>query len=261
MARLFSLFLFCFTAAIDAAPHPYLNQHEEGWYWHNEAPEVTKKAVKHAPQAPMASQAADPDKTWKLIGKIVDRARAKAILNPTRANVAYARRLQRLIVAQSNLFSEKWMLDLLLHPEADESLVNPSNSVARDLYNQHNSLLKEQALAAISNTAGLLYFYQGGEPFSERMAEVVSEFAYHYNINIMPIAMTDKVSPLFPTSITDSGQASEMGVKHIPAVFALNPVTKQIMPVAYGLISQSELKDNILLATNEFQTRAYRAED
>ena len=254
------LWLLMSMSSFTHAAHPYLNQHEAGWYWHNEPIETEQKKEKPTSQDVSNNQPADPDKTWKLIGQVVERARAKAILNPSPANIAAARRLQRLIVAQSSLFSEKWMLDLLLHPEEDESLVNPSNSSARDLYNQQNSLQKEKVIAAISQSSGLLYFYQGGEPFSERMAEVVSDFGKHYNMKILPIAMNNHISPYFPDSRVDAGQASEIGVKHIPAVFALHPSSKQPMPVAYGLISQSELKDNILMVVNAFQSGDYHAQ-
>ena len=242
------------------AEQPYLKEHEEGWYWHKDPKVEIKKKVTREPmeKAPM-SKAPDPDKIWKLIGTRVERARAQAILNPTPENIARARRLQRLIVAQANLFSEKWMLDLLLNPDQDESLVNPSSSAARDVYNQQNSMQKEQAIAQISQTSGLFYFYEGGEPFSERMAEVVSDFATSYHMRVIAIAMSNRFSPQFPNSRVDSGQATQMGVKHIPAVFALNPVSKKTMPVAYGLVSQSELKENILMATNAFQSGDYNA--
>ena len=260
MARWFFVLLVSVSPFL-YAEQPYLNEHEEGWYWHKDPKEEAKKKPQTESVAPSyISKPADPDKTWKLIGNRVQRARAQAILNPTPENIARARRLQRLIVAQANLFSEKWMLDLLINPDQDESLVNPSSSAARDVYNQQNSMQKEKAIAQISQTSGLLYFYEGGEPFSERMAEVVSDFANSYHMTVIPIAMTNRISPLFPNSRVDSGQATQMGVKHIPAVFALNPVSKKTMPVAYGLVSQSELKENILMASNAFQSGDYHAE-
>ncbi len=92
------------------------------------------------------------------------------------------------------------------------------------------------------------------------MAEVVSDFANSYHMTVIPIAMTDRFSPLLPNSRVDSGEANQMGVKHIPAVFALNPISKKAMPVAYGLLSQSELKENILMATKAFQSGEYNAQ-
>jgi conjugal transfer pilus assembly protein TraF len=257
MAKWFFVFLISVSPFL-YADQPYLNEHEEGWYWHKDPKVLLKKKERVA--SPVVNKPADPDRTWKLIGERVQRARAQAILNPTTENIARARRLQRLIVAQANLFSEKWMLDLLINPNQDESLVNPSGSAARDIYNQQNSMQKERAIAQISQTSGLLYFYKGGEPFSERMAEVVSDFANSYHMTVIPIAMNDHFSPLLPNSRVDSGEANQMGVKHIPAVFALNPVSKKTMPVAYGLISQSELKENILMATKAFQSGEYNAQ-
>lgn len=234
------------------ADQTFLNEHEEGWFWHNEKVEIEKKEPEPVKDI-VKEKLADPEKTWKLIGKMVERTRARAILNPTPQNIAEARRVQRLVVSQANLFSERWMFDLLLNPEQDESLINPSNSSARDIYNQQNSILKEQAIQKISQTSGLIYFYAGGDPFSERMAEVVRDFTSRYKMPLMPVAVTRELSPVFPNSRIDQRLAEQMGVKHIPAVFALNPTSQKPMPVAYGLISQSELKEHILMAINEYQ--------
>jgi conjugal transfer pilus assembly protein TraF len=233
------------------ANNPVLSQHEKGWYWHDDVKKVEETVLAKKAEPTVIT---NPDKTWKLVGKMVERARAKAILNPTPENIANARRTQRLVVAQANLFSQRWMLDLLLHPENDESLTNPNNSSARDLYNQQNNLLKEKA---ISQSTGLYYFYDGGEPFSEAMAEVVRDFAQRYLVPVIPVSMNTRYTSLFPESRSDNGQAKNMGVKHIPAVFTLHPLTKKAMPVAYGLVSQSELKENILMVTNAYSTGAF----
>jgi len=254
MPKWITLLFFSYSVVLHAE-HISLNQHEEGWYWHNERIEKENKKPEPTSQEPV--HAVDPDKTWKFIGKMVEQSRAKAILNPSMNNITEARRMQRLVMTQANLFSERWMFNLLLHPELDENLINPNNNAGRTLYNDHNNLLKEQLIAQISQASGLFYFYEGGEPFSERMAEVIREFAEHYQMRLIPIAMTNKFSPVFPDSQVDSGLAQQMEVKHIPAVFAMNPYSKQMMPVAYGLISQSELKENLFMATQAFKSGGY----
>lgn len=260
MVKWFLVVLMLLLNTLVFASHSYLNEHEAGWYWHKDPKEPVKKRTKKQQSvAPPINGVADPDRTWKLIGKRVQQARAKAILNPTPQNIAQARRMQRLVVAQANLFSEKWMLDLLLNPDQDESLVNPSNGAARDLYNNQSNLEKEKAITLIRQSSGLIYFYQAGEPYSERMAQVIRDFSMSYQLPLTPVAMTQSVSPVLPNSRMDSGEASQMGVKHIPAVFALNPISHKPMPIAYGLISHSELKEHILMAINTFQFGDYNA--
>ncbi|CZP45009.1 type-F conjugative transfer system pilin assembly protein TraF [Legionella pneumophila] len=260
MVKRFFVLLIALLPAFSFASHSYLNQHEEGWYWRNEPKEsVKKKEKKPSSRSSHDTSIADPDKTWKLIGKRVQQARAQAILNPTPKNIAQARRLQRMMVSQANLFSEKWMLDLLLNPDQDESLMNPSGSAARDVYNNQSNMEKEKAIALIRKKSGLFYFYKAGEPYSERMAQIIHDFALSYQLPLIPIAMTQDSSPQFPNSHVDSGEAALMGVKHIPAVFALNPVSNNPMPIAYGLVSHSELKEHILLAVQTFQVGDYHA--
>jgi conjugal transfer pilus assembly protein TraF len=248
------ILLYFSLSSLLFAEHLSLQEHEKGWYWHND-PEKIKQ--QHSLPKAQPTQPTNPDKTWKLIGKMVEQSRAKAILNPTVQNITHARQMQRLIVAQANLFSEHWMLNLLLHPELDEHLVNPNNSGGRGVYNEQNNLIKEQLISTISQGSGLYYFYKGGEPFSERMAEVVRDFAVRYQMQLVPIAMSAQFPPLLPNSQIDSGQANQMRVKHIPAVFVRNPYSKEMMPVAYGLMSQSDLKDNLFLATQAFKAGGY----
>lgn len=235
MGKLLILILYSISS-FAIASNPQLSDHEKGWYWHDDPKKSPKKTI------PVIHPPANPANTWKLIGKMVDTARAKAILNPSVENIAHARHLQRLVVAQANLFSERWMLDLLLHPEMDESLVNPHNSNARDIYNQEKNRQKEESLSTLQT---LYYFYDGGEPYSEKMATVVQDFALNYQLTIIPISMNQKVSPVFPQSKIDGGEAKNMKVRHIPALFSLHPVTRKPIPIAYGLTSQSDLKENI----------------
>lgn len=249
MAKWLLLLLFIIHSSLHASSR-FLNQHEEGWYWHNDKLAVDKKE-----QQPESTHSQpNPEKTWKLIGQMVEQSRARAILNPTMSNITEARRMQRLVVTQANFFSERWMLSLLLHPELDENILNPNNSAGRTLYQEQNSALKETIIAKVSQQSSLYYFYQGGEPYSERMAEVVRDFALRYKMHLIPIAMNAHFSPTFPNSQIDSGLANQLRVKHIPAVFAMNPYTQEMMPVAYGLVSQSELKDNLFLATKAFKS-------
>lgn len=233
-----------------------LNEHERGWYWHDDPKTVLRKKEKVVREK-VVSPKASPDKTWKLIGHTVEVAIARAILDPTRENISAARKMQRKLVSQSYLFSERWMLDLLLNPEEDESLINPNSSGARGLYNQQNAVVKDLAVGALRKSSGFIYFYEGGEAYSEKMAEVLKDFGNQYQIGIIPISVNNHISSVFPNSLLDSGQARMMHVKHIPAVFSIHPKTNQPMPIAYGVVSHSELKDHILMASQFFSTRDY----
>lgn len=233
-----------------------LSDHERGWYWHDDPKKILHKKEEVA-QKKEVTTVASPDKTWKLIGHTVEVAIARAILDPTPENVAQARKMQRKLTKQSSFFSERWMLDLLLNPEEDESLINPNSSAARGLYNQQNSIVKDLAVQALSKNSGFIYFYEGGEAYSEKMAEVLKDFSNQYQIGIIPISVNNHISSVFPNSLLDSGQAQMMHVKHIPAIFSIHPKTNRPMPIAYGVVSHSELKDNILMASQFFSTRDY----
>ena len=58
------------------------------------------------------------------------------------------------------------------------------------------------------------------------------------------IARISKQSP-------NQGQAQSFHIKVVPALFTVNPYTHQVIPLAYGLISESDLRQRILELANE----------
>ena len=97
---------------------------------------------------------------------------------------------------------------------------------------------KEKAIAQISQTSGLLYFYEGGEPFSEQHGKSVSDFANSYHMTVIPIAMTKSFSPLFPNSRVDSGQATQMGVKHRFRSFYRRHISKNTQSASFLILKR-----------------------
>jgi hypothetical protein len=50
----------------------------------------------------------------------------------------------------------------------------------------------------------------------------------------------------FPNAIENRDAFSLFKVTHLPALFAVNPKTKAVIPLANGMISVAQLEENIL---------------
>ena len=62
----------------------------------------------------------------------------------------------------------------------------------------------------------------------------------------MPITLDGGVLPEFPHAVPDNGSAKALKVYSLPSLYAVNPGTQQIIPIANGALSLSELEENIL---------------
>lgn len=84
------------------------------------------------------------------------------------------------------------------------------------------------------------------------MAPVVKRFSEQYHWSVMPINV-EGTQPLpdFPKVQKDNGIADQWKVDQIPALFAVNPKTKHVLPIAYGLISIEEIERRIVTLMRE----------
>ena len=161
--------------------------------------------------------------------------------------------LQNQLSAQSTRFAEQWQKVLLLSPELNYNLVHPTNQLATHIYADEHRKKEEEAIAALSKQSGLFFFYRSTCPYCQRFAPIVKAFSSTYHLTVIPVT-TDGISlPEFPHSYPDRGQAKVFQVKVEPSLFAVNPYTHKAYPIAYGLISESELRQRILDIANRFQ--------
>jgi conjugal transfer pilus assembly protein TraF len=78
-------------------------------------------------------------------------------------------------------------------------------------------------------------------------ALVVRDFAARYNLTVLGVSLDGIVLREFPTSRQDNGIATSLNIKVVPALIAVHPKTGKQIPIAYGMISQSEMEARINL--------------
>jgi conjugal transfer pilus assembly protein TraF len=222
-----------------AAQDSYYLEHEVGWHWYHELKdEIIKKTE-------------DPVATLKNMREKVEASLDRAILNPTEKNLKEYIVLQNQISNQATLFSNLWQKVLLSNPELDYSIDHPVNNVAKRIYQELYSEREDQAIAKLAKTTGIFFFYRSSCPYCQKFAPIIKEFSEQYGIKVIAITTDGKFLPEFPDSEIDRGQSKFFRVTVEPSVFAINPYNKKSVPIAYGLISEEELKRRILnIATN-----------
>ena len=85
------------------------------------------------------------------------------------------------------------------------------------------------------------------------MAPLIKDFSGKYNWNVLAVSLDGKALPEFPNAKQDNGIGANLKVTSVPALFAVHPITKAIIPLAQGMISETEIEDRVLLLTKSMK--------
>ena len=114
-------------------------------------------------------------------------------------------------------------------------------------------LTEDAVIRELAKKSGLFFFYRSTCPYCQRFAPIVKAFAESYGLTIIPITTDGIALPEFPDSHPDQGQAEKFHVTVEPALFSVNPYTHQAIPIAYGLVSEAELKKHLLAIATRYE--------
>lgn len=218
----------------------YYAEHEVGWFWYDDPKEMTEEH----PKAPVP-QSSDPNVIVNTAKQKINTALNQAIVSPTVENITKYIELQEAMGARAETISAVWQQALLKRPDLNYSLKHPTNNVALQVYHEEESRKQEKAVAAFAKKTGLFFFYKSTCPYCQRFAPILKNFAARYGLNVIPVTMDGIALPEFPDSRIDNGQSKQFQVTVTPSLFAVNPYTQKAFPIAYGLTSETELRENI----------------
>jgi conjugal transfer pilus assembly protein TraF len=217
----------------------YYDQHAVGWHWYDDPTEEKQEKTNYKPVEQ------NPNIIINSAKEKITTALNKAIAEPTLENVENYIALQEQLNNRAEKVANLWQAALLKNPAINYALTHPTNNIGLQVYHEEISEKKEKAIKLFANSTGLFFFYSSTCPYCRRFSPILKKFAASYGITIIPITLDGISLPEFPQSKQDTGQAAQFHVKVTPALFAVNPYTKKAFPVAYGLTSETELRDNI----------------
>jgi conjugal transfer pilus assembly protein TraF len=220
----------------------YFNRHQEGWFWYQDPPEELKKnpSVAVITAKPSASQ------ELESLREQINEALNLAVMRPNAENISNYMALQQRVFNQAEVFKDHWQMALLRKPELDYSLKAPTNHNARIIASQLQQSRSVSAIHQLSQTHGFFFFFSSDCPYCHSFAPTVKHFAERYGISVMAISMDGKPINEFPNAIADNGSAKSLGVSAWPALFAINPKTREVVPLANGMVSLSDLEERVL---------------
>jgi conjugal transfer pilus assembly protein TraF len=198
-----------------------------------------------------ASHPQTPTEKIESQRKALEQKLHAAIIEPTRENLIAYIIAQRALMDQSQRFSEEWKKVVMAIPSLDETLIHPTDQNARHIYYDERNKELSKRIKALAHDYGLFFFFRKNCSYCHHFAPIVKRFSQKYGWSVLAISMDGgplrSVLPEFPDARQDNGISKRLQVAHVPALIAFHPKTKQLIPLAYGMTSESEIEERVLL--------------
>lgn len=220
--------------------------HHRGWHWYEPTSldPVERADTKKSVQKSVLS-------IVSRYKKDLEEALAQAWLHPTPENMKAYQVLQKDMLDRSQLFSHVWMQSVLSHPELDHTLVVPINQKARHIHLDQEKQKTKAIIQSLAKDYGLFFFFKGRCEYCHTFAPIVQAFAKEHRWDVLAISMDGSVCETFPGAIANNGLAETWNVKVLPALFAVNPHTGHVIPVAYGMVSAEDIVDRLMILVDQ----------
>ena len=185
--------------------------------------------------------------------------KAKAILEPSPANVTAYIRFQREQLDRASLFSDVWQRAIWQDPELDYTLQRPVSTLGKRQWQDSRQSERDTVMAHLSERYGLFYFFAQSCGACEVMSPIVQSVAATWHITVRAISTDGGPSKHFPSYAAETNQRSRMGLepKITPAVVLWDAAQSRAIPIGYGVMSADELQDRIYLLTSKEAGRDY----
>lgn len=205
------------------------------------------------PDSPPQNQTNIPSAVrLKAISEKLDELKARAILEPTTQNVQAYISYQREQLDRASDFADVWRRAIWQNPELDYTLQRPINALGKKTWTTQRTAQRDAALAAISQRYGVFYFYSSGCAACEVFSPIIRGVSDRFGMTVMAVSIDGGPNAAFPNYLIDTGQFQAMGMagKQVPALVLFDTVTKQPMPIGYGVMAADDVMDRIFTLTN-----------
>lgn len=226
----------------------YFDKHKEGWFWYKEKreKEVKREKDKERKRKDLES----PTLTVEDIRKKGEELFNRAILDPTPENVLAYMRFQKLILDRSKHFAEVWRTVLWENPELDETVKNPASTLGIQLAGEEKKKSIRDVIGKIREIGKLVFFFTSTCPYCKEEGRLLKVFSENYGLGVMAVSLDGGGLEEWKDYVLDNGQARNLGVSEVPALFLLIPPDK-VIRIGTGLLTYDELERRLYIVGKE----------
>lgn len=205
-------------------------------------------------EEPRKSAAAPPPARERLaaIGTQLEELKARAILEPSPENVTAYVRFQREQLDRSSMFADVWQRALWQDPGLDYTLQRPVSTLGKRAWIDERKTDRDRVMANLSQRYGVFYFFASSCGACDIFSPILKAVSDKYGLAVLAVSTDGGPSSTFPGYMVDSGQYEKLGLgtdRQVPALVLFDSVTKQPMPIGYGILSQDEIMDRVFQLT------------
>jgi len=219
---------------------------ERGWFWYEDPPEAIEDPDPVAVMPAVGVLPADPIAELETLQAHVERAKALAVLHPTETHIRQWMELNAAVQRRATLFADMTQRVVWSTPSLDQSLVRPHSPEGLKAWTAARTESRTAALRDIAQTYGLFFVFSSDCPYCIQIAPFLQRFARTYDFTLIPISVDGGTLPEFPDARYEPSIKARLGVDVTPAIFLVDPGAGHIQPIAYGVISLSELETRIV---------------
>ncbi len=244
------------TYGVQSSPQDSTQDSPEGWLWYKDpaledSEPVIEDKAKESPQAQEAPKTSVEE--LEAYKQRFEEAKAKAILNPTLENIAHAQKLHNAIIDQATDFQKMWNVAEMLDVSQHQIPVSPS-AAKIDRRLQKESLNDD--LKALSQDYGLIFAFKADCPYCHRFAPLVTEFAHRHGFDLQGLSKDNSCFKDMSCSKNPIAMDALNAEGVYPILYLANANTKDVIPVARGMINIDQLRANMKHALNYIKTNA-----
>lgn len=217
-----------------------------------EAPRPTAPVA--VPPGPPTEQVPGPATQAILAYRaMVDEAKYRAVLDPTRENVLAYMELNKDIADRAGAFTDQWQRILFGTPHLNANVDYPLAAAGVGVYQDQLTAAREAALRETANTRGILFLTERAETcgICVVQGEVLAAIEQTYGVSILAVSRDGSPLPSFPEAVADQGQLAAMGLAEFPAptLAIIDPKTRTVDVIGSGLLTADQILERVYVIT------------
>ncbi|MES2353136.1 MAG: conjugal transfer protein TraF [Pseudomonadota bacterium] len=237
------------TYAANGIEESYWQRQKDGWFWYRDPPAATKKLEpEKKPETLTDKQKSLAD--FEAMQKTLEELKKIAIMTQADGDIKAYMLYQQVVMNKSSNFADSWQRLVWTDPSLDYALHGrPTTNFGLDVYDAERKRAEQRTVSELAQTHGLFFFFRSDCPYCHRFAPVLKRFEQTYGIRVFPISLDGRGLPEFPVSVTDNGIAARLNVTTVPALYLATPLAKEIQPIGFGVMAESEIAERIHVLT------------
>ncbi len=222
----------------------FFERNAEGWHWYQDPMIEEEKEIK--PEDTDHKSSLTATEIVKSYAQELEKRLHTAWVNPTYKNLRDYQEMQKDLMGRSETFSNIWMQVLYQNPYLDYTIGFPVNQKGRHVYLDNQKQMVQETIQSLKESFGLFFFFKSGCAYCEAFAPIVQQFSQNTGWEVLAISIDGSQLPGFKQVVVDNGLFAKLQIGVLPALFAVNPKTQAMLPIAYGLTSIEEMESRIM---------------